>query len=213
MSEEYNLKYFSSSELNDELKEYGRNNFDDLFNIHPKYKGKVQVYNKNPENPEWKDEQCHRYHKSYLKTPDFDKTVNKSYMFSGENREEIEEELPKVFKPFLDFMQKKDMKYNQVVINWYEKENDYMPMHSDWTDGMVNDHKISTLTLAENDDNNRKFVVLSKEGGTKRTVNLVHGEILTMHDGFQKLFRHGVPALSNNPVENRRISVSFRQFN
>ena len=209
----YNLQHFSENMLSTELKEYGRVNFDSLFNSRPEHKGKVQVYNKNPSNPKWKEEQCHRYHKSYLKTPPFNKNVNKSYMFSGKNCEEIEEELPEMFKPFLNFMTEQDAKYNQVVVNWYENENDYMPSHSDWTDGMVKGHKISALTLTETDeDKKRSLVVASKSEGVTHAIKLTHGQILTMRDGFQELYRHEVPALSLEPKKNRRISISFRQF-
>jgi hypothetical protein len=207
-----NLKYFNESKLNQELNDYGRVNFNMMFDLHPTHKGKVQVFNKDNMDPKWKEEQCHRYHKSYLKTPTFDKTVNKSYMFSGENQEEIEKNLPEIFKPFLNFMKDQDENYNQVVINWYENENDFMPSHSDWTDGMVEGHKISVLTLNEVDNEERSIVILSKDGKTKQTIKLDHGQILTMYDGFQEQYRHGVPALSVNSNRNRRISISFRQF-
>lgn len=208
----YNLQHFSESKLTHELNDYGRINFNTMFDLRPKYKGKVQRFNKDENNPQWEEEQCHRYHKSYLKTPAFDKTVNKSYMFSGENQEEIEKDLPEIFKPFLVFMKEQDENYNQVVINWYENENDFMPSHSDWTDGMIEGNKISTLTLNEVDNEERSFVILSKDGGTKRTIKLYHGQILTMHDVFQEKYRHGIPALSTKPKKNRRISISFRQF-
>jgi alkylated DNA repair dioxygenase AlkB len=199
--------------ISDKLITYGKENFGKLMALCPPENSKVLVYNKNKNNPEWIEEKCARCFKSYLATPKFTTNVNKSYMFSGFEKEEIESELPEEFKPFYEYMRKKNDKYNQVIVNWYKYENDYIPMHADWTNGMVDDYEISILTLNENDDTEREFKILNKEGDEDdKILKLKTGQLLTMHGDFQEKYRHGVMKLSENKIANARISIAFRQF-
>uniref|UniRef100_A0A6C0J5R3 Fe2OG dioxygenase domain-containing protein n=1 Tax=viral metagenome TaxID=1070528 RepID=A0A6C0J5R3_9ZZZZ len=191
-----------------------------MFNEHPinndNSKSKVMVYDKNTE--QHVDTECHRWHKSYMHTPKFDSTIKKSYMFSGEQRNEIGEELPDIFKPYFEAVKKEtDTIFNQVVINWYYKDHDYIPMHSDWTDGLVKDSTIAVLTfnefVNEDDINLRTFSMVPRDDsivkGIKLSIPLRHGLLISMCGDCQKTHRHGVDQVNSN---SRRISMTFRNY-
>lgn len=39
--------------------------------------------------------------------------------------------------PIYEYVKKIDERYNQVIVNWYEDENDYIAPHSDCQIGMI----------------------------------------------------------------------------
>jgi alkylated DNA repair dioxygenase AlkB len=116
-------------------------------------------------------------------------------------------------------MKSLDNNYNQVVANYYETENDYIPYHRDWTNGMVNNYEISTITLNHNNNNiTRTFEivpnmnVVNNSKYDKINIELYNGLIVTMGGECQERFRHGIPKISNNKIENKRFGLTFRQF-
>ncbi len=108
----------------EELKNHAKLNFDNMFSLHSQNKGEVIMHNNVVKSDRW--------HKSYLNTPKFDENKKRSYMFSGKNElNENNEELPNEFKIYYDFINQNNQ-FNQVVANWYENNNDYIAMHSDF---------------------------------------------------------------------------------
>ncbi len=213
-----------------ELKQYGSDNFDSMFYLHPENRGKVLVFNKDETNPEWNEIDCFRWSKSYLNTPKFDETVMKSYMFSGNNDNKpksymfagnkdtnINDKLPEAFEPFYNYMKTIDNKNNQVIANWYNDNNDYMPFHSDCEANMVKNHTIAMINLNvnENDYPYRTFRIIPKDinDSLYNEVDIIlrHGIVITMGGDTQTKFRHGVPKCYNENI-GQRISLSFRQF-
>jgi alkylated DNA repair dioxygenase AlkB len=203
--------------LPNELKEYAFKNFNSMFDLHPENKANVLVFNKDKQNPDWNEIECFRWSKSYLNTPKFDKTVMKSYMFSGTNDENINDELPELFKPFYDFMKTKDDRNNQVIANWYGNNEDYIPFHSDCEADMVDNHTISLINFNSDDkiDSWREFKLITRDTNNSLydevVIVLRHGLIITMGGNVQTKYTHGVPKCDNNLVS-QRISLSFRQF-
>lgn len=195
--------------LPQELKEYCRDNFDAMFNIHDEERGKVMVFNKDHSNPEWNELTTARWCKSYLKTPQFDNTVMKSYMFSGEDNTNINEPLPDVFDPLYQHMQKQDDRYNQVVVNWYQ-DDDYISQHSDCEASMVDGHSIAIVNINPN-NTNRLFEMLAKDSSKTAydsvKIVLVDGIVIEMCGNTQSMFTHGVP-----PGFGKRISLTLRQY-
>lgn len=195
------------------LKEYASSNFEKMFECHPEKRGTVMVFNQDTENPKWVETECSRWYQSYLNTAQFDKSVMKSYMFSGSNNTNINGELPNIFQPFYSYMKDIDAKNNQVVINWYDNKNDYIPYHSDCEAHMVENHTISLINLNAK-DSCRLFKFQSKNQNETlyEEVNVVlrHGIVITMGGDLQSKYRHGVPACDENVSP--RISMSFRQF-
>lgn len=207
------------STLSHELLEYSSSHFHEMAElIKIDNSSKVLVYNKNKNDPDWIEEKCKRYFKSYLKTPEFDTSVCKSYMFSGHDNSEIERELPNIFLPYYDYMKSIDNKYNQVVVNYYDCGSDHIPSHRDWTNGMVDDYKISIITLNDTKNTvNRKFNIEINEDVNFESeyenldIELYNGLIVTMGGEFQERFRHGICPLSDNN-DNKRFGITFRQF-
>ncbi len=192
-------------------------NFDALFNKHPIYEGneksKILLFNKDMDNPEWTELETHRWFHSYLNTPKFTCDIKKSYMFSSYDEKEIVSEVPSEFDFLMNYVFNIDEKYNQVVINWYENENDYITAHSDWTDGMVENYNIGLLSLYGANDKKRNFKITDKKD-ENNVVNMTleNGEFVMMCGDFQNEFRHEVEKISDNNCVSRRIGISFRQY-
>ena len=208
-----------------ELAEYGLRCFDEMWQLHPEDRGKVMMHTGQVQSPRW--------HKSYLNTPKRNPDVRTSYMFSGVRDADINDPLPALFQPFLDYLNsslKAGQTYNQVVGNWYADLKDYIAPHSDCEIGMIPDAMITTLTLNETDVKvPRCFVVKPKKDALNQNllysrvnIPLRHGVIITMGGRTQKLFRHSVPktVVQTQDVDKlhlsddvaKRISLSFRQF-
>jgi len=203
--------WIEKREICDELKEIGLEKFNEMFENRPLEKSKVLLFNKDKENPEWCEEECNRYYKSYLKTPEFNKKVMKSYMFSGNDKKEINNEIPEIFMPYYNYMKNINNNYNQVVINWYDNNN-HIPEHSDCDHGMIDDYKISVINLNENNDVKRIMRIVPKKDNNdylkKETrIELENGLLLTMCGKMQLKFNHGVPKGNG-----KRISMTFREF-
>ena len=208
-----NFSYIKFDILPDNILNYSKYNYKKLYNlIKTPNKSSVMVFNKNYTNPQLYEERCERWFKSYLNTPKFIKNSNKSYMFSGKNLIEIEENLPNLFKPYYYYMKKLNNNYNQVVVNYYETEKDNIPYHRDWTLNMIKNYEISIITLNENIKNKRIFQIKNINNNNIYNIELKNGLIIIMGGNFQNDFRHRVLKLSNNNNINRRLSLTFRQF-
>ena len=146
-------------------------------------------------------------------------------MYSGFDTLSNNDELPEIFKPYYEFMKNIDNKYNQVIVNWYENENDYIAPHADCQRGMIENSKIAILTLnecfIENNDieNTRYFEITPKyinyQSDNKPLadifkIKLVHGSIITMCGTTQDNFLHQIK--KENKKIGKRISLSFRQM-
>lgn len=194
--------------LPESLSKYSAVNFGLLFSAHPEERGKVLVYNKDETNPKWTTLNCNRWSASFGKTPKKDDNVLKSYMFE----ENSNRELPVDFLPFDAHFKKLDKANNQIIVNWYGDNTDYIAMHSDCEAGMIPNHTISMVNLYEdgNNENPRTFTVQNKK--TLETIDVVleHGMVITMGGEMQKHYRHGVSTLEKECP--KRISVSFRQM-
>jgi len=210
--------FIEISMLSGEFYNYTKEHFDDFFNLHPIEKSKVVMKNKNNENCHEVD--AHRWYESYLNTPKLNQeTLETSYMFSGLN--DVQKELPEKFKPLFDYINK-ESEYNQIVVNWYADQDDYLPYHADWQHGMTKDSNIATLTLNKIDDDTqcRTFIIKPKgnNDGTipddviykKINIILKHGTIIKMYGDSITNFRHGIPKSVNQSTP--RIGVTFRQF-
>jgi alkylated DNA repair dioxygenase AlkB len=188
--------------------------FDGIYALHPEEKHKIIMYeNEVP---------VHRYSKSYLNTPcELSHTVTRSYMYSGLNTDENTDPLPDLLTPIYDHMKRIDPKYNQVICNWYDNDQDYIAPHSDCQRQMISAARVALVSLyepifsGESGDNNYRILELTPKAGTRSLVDkfvirLNHGSIVTMCGATQDEFVHGIP-IHPTPC-GRRISVSFRQM-
>lgn len=211
-----NSSYIKFTKLPDEYLNYSFYNYHKMSElIKTPDKSKVLVYNKNITNPKYNEITTNRWFKSYLNTPKVPNYINKSYMFSGYEKKEVEEKLPDIFNPIYQFFKRIDNRYNQIVINYYEREHDSIALHSDWDDNMINNYVISILTLNKNNNKNRYFSIVSKNNNNNDKcikIELLDGLIITMGGNFQKNYRHGISRISQSNNLNERLGITFRQF-
>tara|TARA_B110001450_G_scaffold45573_1_gene42152 strand:+ start:7627 stop:8310 length:684 start_codon:yes stop_codon:yes gene_type:complete len=213
-----NHSYIKLSFLEKPLLDYSDYNYDKLKNLiktNNSDKSNVMVFNKDYNNPKLIEEKTHRWFKSYLNTPKYHVVSNKSYMFSGSNKNEIIDGLSNLYYPYYDYFKKINNNYNQIVVNYYETIEDFIPMHRDWTYNMIPNYEISILTL-NNKNNNINRVFSIENVKTKEIINieLFHGLIITMGGYFQHEYRHGIlkTNYNNNNSKNTRLGITFRQF-
>lgn len=218
-------------ELPKELSTQLREKFSELFALHPSERGVVIMpisadtgdTNTGENKQENKDYICRRWFQSYLNTPKWNPELKTSYMFSGMNPKE-QPDLPEDFRKVLDWLNSQStVQYNQVVANWYLDGSDYIPFHSDYEYNAVPGTGVVVVNLTQDDTITRKFVLKPKmrefqnecidDQPTNVELELFHGRIIEMHGDTQKLYRHGVPAISEELGNPRpRISLTFRAF-
>lgn len=185
--------------LNDELLDYSEMKFDELFKLKPEKKGTVLVYDKDKKEHYKKD--IFRYYESYGETPDFDESVEKSYMFNGGVN--TKKEVPKEFKPIIE----QYPEYNQVVINWYDI-GDYIEPHSDCMSKMIKDAKIAIINLHEYDLPETMLFEGRSDEYSDFSIECTHGDVIILDEHKNINYRHSIK------VENqRRISITLRQIN
>ena len=175
-------------------------NFNQLFSMKPKENNDVLVYNKK--TGEFDRKTIFRSYISYLKTPEFDPSTKKSYMFLNK-----EEKSPAELQPILDYVQSIDSRYNQMVVNWYNEE-DYIEMHRDCTAKMVHkDCPVLVLNLNESisDEDCREMVFENVETGEITKEPLKNNYLYKIENN--NTHRHGVGS-----GKEKRISITFRMM-
>jgi len=196
-----------------DLKTYGHNSFNTLFNLHPKERGKIIIENRH----QHRETESPRWHASYLNTPKWDRTLESSYMFSGlaDSQVQCKVDIPSEFSPFFDYMNQIG-NYNQVVAKWYKDGYDFIAYHSDYAYGMPKHTNVAILSLYENANDYRVFSIKAKQNENLSDVSyervdikIRHGCILIMCGDTQNKFRHGIPKMDTN---SKRVSLTFRYY-
>lgn len=175
-------------------------NFNTLFSKRPTNKGKVLVYSK--EEDSYQEKQIFRNYSAYLRVPDFDPSVKKSYMFLNK-----EKNVPNEFIPFLEFAKKIDPRFNQMVVNWYDKD-DYIELHRDCTSKMISkDSPILTVNLNESDNiyNCRSMILENVKTKEITSVPLLNNHYYMINNN--NTHRHAV-----GKGNEKRISITFRMI-
>jgi len=206
---ELGTSYILIDYLPQKLEELGLKTFNDMWNLHPSEKHKIIHYKKEIE--------VYRYSQSYLNTPtNLDHVEYSSYMYSGYDTSKNNIELPNLFKPFYDHMTQLDNKYNQVIANWYDDNNDFIAKHSDCTRNIIENPKISILSLNPSISNNNRYLHIRPKKKNLQSlednilIELTHGSIITMCGDTQKEFVHSINKQTDFCP--KRISLSFRQM-
>jgi alkylated DNA repair dioxygenase AlkB len=205
--------YLVITHLPEKLETYGLDYFKEMFDLHPKEKHKIIMYEKEVE--------VNRYQQSYLKTPLItdDLLKRQSYMYSGYDTTNNQSQLPEHFEVFYNHIKSKNEKYNQVVANWYPSEEESIAFHSDCEVGMIPNAKVALLSLYNDNEAHREeyriLSIIPKNGEVKTTykqfnIVLRHGIIVTMCGTTQKEFKHGIEKSQTKTMP--RIGLSFRQI-
>jgi alkylated DNA repair dioxygenase AlkB len=211
--------YLTIEYLPENIKQYARDNYEMLFSLHPERRHKIIMYGEEVEVSRWQ--------KSYLQTPECSNEVlngNRSYMYSGFDTSDNNEDIPSEFQFIYDYISSKDEKYNQVSINWYAND-DHIAYHSDCEFGFIENAKICIVNLSPDDNDIKKISFKSNKKISHKTnkklynpidqpinevdIELKHGMILTMHGKTQRDYKHSV--LKSESMASR-ISLSFRQL-
>lgn len=182
--------------------------FNTLWNLHPPQTHIIHIHSL--------DIPVYRYSQSYLQTPHppLSFLENHSYMYSGKDMSTNQQSLPSCLQPFMDEMQKKDKKYNQVIVNWYEDQSHFISFHSDCLYEMIPNAPISILSLYDpsQSDLQKRSMMFRKKKEKKSFLTLpLHDQLLlTMNGTIQHEYQHGILEETNECA--RRISISFRQM-
>jgi len=207
--------------LPDDLARFAEEHFASMFALHPEEKGTVVMFGKNAPSQRW--------HQSYLNTPKYDETRQRSYMYSAlAPKIESTRPLPKEFQPFLDHLNAIEeaagrSKFNQAIANWYLDGNNFIASHSDCTFNMEPSAPIIVLSfqgsLPLSDGTTQQSRVFRIKPHRKRCadfefdsldIETTHGSQITMGGDMQSKFRHHVPKSFGDCAS--RISLTFRKM-
>lgn len=142
-----------------------------------------------------KEIEVNRYSQSYFNTyNDLEHIKTSSYMYSGFDVSMNNLEIPNEFSVFYEYMKSIDNKYNQFIANWYKDKNDGIFKHSDCQKGMIDNYKITILSLYPKNDCNdfRIFSLKSKLNEKEYNIRLDHRLIISMCGTTQNEFIHGI---------------------
>ena len=172
--------------------------FDKIWSLKPEGRSKVYVYNKETKIHD--EKQIFRSYRSYLKIPPIEAAMKlpKSYMYDG-----LEPSVPNCLLEYVKDAWAEDVRYNQMVVNWYEPE-DYIEPHRDCENFMVDDYTIRIVSLYPTDDV-RKIKLTKVSDGTDIHLDLEGVNYLDQDTNNN--YRHSV-----GPGKTRRISITFRML-
>jgi len=182
--------------------------FEVLWNLHPKEKGKVKIMKREIPTPRWQQ--------SYLRP----------YWFSGMSHPALP--LPEELQVYLDLANSIKCQlfpggiatFNEVLINWYEDGSMYIGPHADdereLMVGPNGETAVWSLTLQDTASGKkpRTFRLKPKTGGKDRLdLTLSDRLVVVMGGTCQRTHKHQVPKILGKPQEYaRRINITTRVF-
>ena len=181
------IKYFPSIP---ETLSLNKEQFEKLWNLHPKEKGIVKIMGKEIETPRWQQ----AYGQSYA----FSGTVNKALPFH-----------PIILK-YVNWAneQTKNEKgeFNMALLNWYENGDHYIGHHSDDEKQLIRKSSIYCFSFGAS----RDFVLKNKITKENTKVELHNNSLIIMGGKCQKTHTHTLP--KRKKVNEKRISITLRKF-
>jgi len=207
-------------QLDEELSAYGSAEFQKLFDLHPAERGQVVMFNKNVESPRW--------HQSFGNTPKYNPSVHdaRSYMYAASHAK-LCENMPAELLPFLDHFNAREPqgsgKFDQMIVNWFGDENDYLPAHADCMIGLLVQSPIVCITLVGADPappsgpiEPRTFLIRPRKGELEavqrqREIPTRHGCTIRMGGDMQAKFVHQIKKMPQGTRAAPRISITLRK--
>jgi len=172
---------------------FSKSYFESLWNLHPENYGKIKLYGKEINTP--------RYFQNY---------GDGIYKFSNITHES--EPLPDILKPLLDWTNSNEsLKYNGILVNWYEDGSNYIGLHSDDEKSLIQNSTIYCFSFGEE----RNFIVQSKaDSKDKKKFILKNNSLIKMGGECQQYYKHSIPKINGQKAKSmgRRISVTIRSF-
>lgn len=178
-----------------------KEDFYSLIALRPAQRSSVIIYDKKEKKHKYK--QIFRSYMSYFKTPEFDETIEKSYMFLNKSAE-----VPKDLPPYVDFAKSIDPRYNQMVVNFYSPE-DFIESHRDCTAHMISKNSpILCKSLDENESKqDARHLVLEDVENKEEIINVpIYGKTCYVIKDNNSV-RHSVTKGTAN-----RVSITFRMM-
>lgn len=173
--------------------------FEELWNLHPKEHAKVLIYGK------------------LTPVPRFQQSYGKPYTFTGVKHEALS--IPPILQKFLDYANTTSYsdpytgKFNMVLVNWYRNGNDYIGPHSDDERELVTNSKGETVVFSISLGQKRNFKLHPKnKEDVAKTIPMEDGSVIVMGGRTQKTHKHSVPKSALSKAPERRINITFRIF-
>ena len=171
----------------DELK-INEQEFDQLWDEHPKEFHEVIILGK------------------VVKTPRWQQAYGKNYEYTGSKNNALP--LARIDNKYLNWSKNNiNEKLNGILINWYEgKQNHYIGKHRDSTKGLVKGTPIVTISHGEE----RIFRLRPLRGKGYKDFTVKNGDALVIPWDTNKIYTHEVPHFKK--YRKRRISVTLRAY-
>ncbi len=183
--DEKSIFYFSNKAIEFQ---FSPNEFDKIWDIHPKEFHNVKMYGKEVLTPRWQQ------------------AYGKNYNYSGSKNNALP--IPEILFCFLDWSQKNiDHRLNGLLLNWYDgQKGHYIGAHRDDTRDLLTDSPIVTISLGED----RIFRLRRfKEKGFK-DITFKNGEVIVIPWNTNLEWTHEVP--NSKKYNKKRISITIRAY-
>lgn len=170
--------------------------FEEMWNLHPKERGSGIIAGKLIEFPRWQQ------------------SYGRNYKFTGVDHEALPITSHLFFKKILKYLFFRfEIKYNQILVNWYDSGFDYIGYHSDDTRELEDDAPIVSFSYGETRDfyvRANKHSIMPKFG---HDFVVEHNSMLAMTGDTQKFYKHSIVKRTSksNPL-GKRISITARKF-
>ncbi len=167
--------------------------YDKLWNEHPKEFSKVVVFGKEYDTPRWS------------------MSYERDYKYSGVNhkgKDLPDNEAGVILRKIKQSIQDgSEFLYNQTLINWYQDGSHYIGKHSDNEKDLNEKAPIYSISIGET----RIFRIRYKDNSKEyEDFELTNGSLFVMGGDFQKELTHEVPK-TKKPLKSR-INITFRSF-
>jgi alkylated DNA repair dioxygenase AlkB len=168
--------------------------FEEIWNLHPKERGRGIMRGKEMEFPRWMQ------------------AYGDNYRFTGVDHSGLPIEHP-FFLALLEYANRNfNGEFNQIFVNWYGDGFDYIGPHSDNEKTHVDGAPILSFSYGEE----RDFYVRGRKGTVSENFSIdfkmPHNSLIVMCGDTQKQSKHSVPKRTSkkNPL-GRRINITVRQ--
>ncbi len=193
-----NQEIFETIKLDDEFVIYSSNvikefdfdfnKFTEIWNQHPEYYHKINMYGKEIPTPRWQQ------------------SYGKNYSYTGSINNALP--IPDNLKMFLEWSQINiDNRLNGLLLNWYDgQKGHYIGAHRDDTRDLFKDSPIVTISLGQE----RIFRMRRYKQKDFKDITFRNGEVIVVPWNTNLEWTHEIPNLKK--YDGKRISITLRAY-